>query len=119
MSDDDVKVEEEASVSRLVMQKDFFQMLNEHVFVPHLGQELDFETAKDVVHGLGDAITEIAIRGDKVRFGRLGTFRSHTSPATRCFHPVRRETMDVPERKKLVFEQSKSTRVLFRGQASD
>lgn len=99
--------------ARLVKQQEFFDMLNEAVFVPQLGVRLEFDECKDVVHGICDTITTITLRGDSVRFGRLGTFRPHTTPETKCYNPVRREMMVVDERRRLAFKQSKSTKRLF------
>lgn len=113
---DDTKDDREP---RLVKQQEFFDMLNEAVFLPQLGRRLDFDECKDIVHGVCDTITAITLRGDSVRLGRLGTFKSHTSPSTNCYNPVRSEMMVVSERRRLAFKQSKSTKRLFAVSSGD
>jgi nucleoid DNA-binding protein len=98
---------------RLVTQDEFYERLNTRVFIPHLGKALDFNTIKNVVHGMGDVVTEIAHDGDSVRFGKLGTFRPHVTPPGKRWDPTTKEKFDGPERRKLAFKQSKSTKRLF------
>ena len=98
---------------RLITQDEFYKRLNERVFVPHLGHELSFAVIKDIIHGTGDVITEIIHNGDAVRFGKLGTFKLHVTPPGKRWDPTKKEKFEGPERRKLAFKQSKSTRRLF------
>lgn len=97
----------------LVKQQEFYQRLNERVFVPHLGRDLSFNEARDLVHGMADVVFEIGYAGNSVRFGRLGMFYCHTTPAGMRWDPARQRKFEGSERRKLAFRQSKSSRELF------
>jgi nucleoid DNA-binding protein len=108
-----VKDEDPDVQERLVTQDEFYDLLNEKVFIPHLGQELPFTVIKDIVHGMGDVVMEIIHNGDAVRFGKIGTFKLHVTPPGPRWDPTKKENFAGPERKKLAFRQSKSTKRLF------
>ena len=108
-----VKDEDSKAQERLVTQSQFYELLNEKVFVPHLGHELPFTVMKDIVHGMGDVIMEIIHDGNAVRFGKIGTFRLHITPPGLRWDPTKKDKFQGPERKKLAFRQSKSTKRLF------
>lgn len=99
--------------SRLVSQNEFYDRLNERVFIPYLGKELPFPVARDIVHGIGDLINEITLAGQEVRFGKIGTFRQHVTPPGPRWDPSKKEMFQASERRKLAFSQSKSTKRLF------
>lgn len=94
-------------------QNKFYELLNERVFRPHLGRDLTFDEAKNIVHGISDVIFEVVHGGQDLRFGRLGTFKPHTMPPGMQMNPKTRERFFRGELRKLVFKQSKSTKRLF------
>ena len=99
--------------NRLVSQDELFAHLNDRVFAPNLGQPLTFQQIKNIVHGMADVFSEIVLEGKNVRFGRMGIFRSHTTPPGKRWNPAKKKTFKVPKQRKLTFRASKSTRVLF------
>jgi nucleoid DNA-binding protein len=99
--------------NRLVGQDELFAHLNERVFVPNIGQPLTFQQIKNIVHGMADVFSEIVLEGKGVRFGRMGTFRCHTTPAGMRWDPSKQKKFKVSKQCKLAFRASKSTRHLF------
>lgn len=99
--------------NRLITQKEFYALLNEHVFKPNFGEPFNFREAKEIVHGIADIISEITLNGDSVRLGRLGTFQCHITPPGQRWNPTKKKKFRVPKRRKLTFKASKSTRRLF------
>jgi len=99
--------------SRFVRQEEFYDHLNETVFKPILGVELSRQAVKGIVYGIADQISVVALAGGKVRFGKLGTFVHHRTPAGPRYNPVTRTSFNAPERTKLAFRISKSTRRIF------
>jgi nucleoid DNA-binding protein len=97
----------------LVTQGQFYQRLNERVFGPHIDKYLTFDQARDIVHGLADVICEIVLDDRSVRLGKLGTFKSHTTPAGPRWNPAKKKRFKGPETKKIVFHASKSTKRLL------
>jgi nucleoid DNA-binding protein len=98
---------------RFVRQEDFYKHLNETVFKPALGVELSKQAIKDIVYGLGDQVATVALAGGRVRLGKLGTFMQHRMPSGSRYNPVTKSSFDAPERLRLVFRCSKSTKRIF------
>lgn len=99
--------------NRLVKRNEFYEILNERVFKPNLGHELKLSEIHDLVHGISDTVFEIVHEGNHVRFGGLGTFRAHVTPAGPRWDPSKKKSFDGPERRKLAFKQSKGTKNLM------
>ena len=97
----------------LVTQEEFCRLLNEHVFSPNVGRDLTTRECEMLVHGMADVVTQLALEGHSVNFGRLGTFKVRVTPSGMCWNPAKRRRVKRPERKNLVFKSSKSTRQLL------
>lgn len=98
---------------RFVKQDEFFDHLNHTVFTPILGVEIKRQVVKDIVTGIANQIVILVLSGARVRIGRLGTFFAHVMPAGSKFNPKTRSMFEVPERRKLSFKASNSTRKTF------
>lgn len=114
MSDD--KSDSGNRQGKLLKQEEFYKLLNERVFFPLLGRNLTFNEARDVINGVGDVVFDIAHGGNKVRFGHLGTFKCHVSPAGVRWNPQTQSKFDGDELRKLVFKQSPGTKNLLKNQ---
>lgn len=98
---------------RVVRQDEFYDHLNKTVFVPVLGAELSRQAVKDIVFGIADQISYIVLAGGRVRMGKIGTFKPHVTPSGQRWNPQTQTNYEAPEKVKLAFRASDSSRRVF------
>lgn len=96
-----------------VIQESFFDHLNKTVFIPVLGVELTRQAVKAIVFGIADQLGYVVLSGAKIRFGKLGIFKPRILPSQVRWNPKTQKKFMAPERVRIVFNPSKSTKRVF------
>lgn len=91
--------------------------MNTEELITSIKSEVDLpkKTIRQVLDGTVDAIQAALTEGEKVRFGRLGTFRVTEKAKCTGRNPATGEAIKIPARKLARFKASKETKELLNG----